>query len=428
MTASRLRVEQVLRMLPAATALEPLRTALLASVRADRQLQWASAAPYLTAGKHLVQPEALRNSVALALEQERERLRTLYDACLEAIRAREQGDLHAAATAFLLAGDRERRLNPDAALPWFEAANALAALLPERALEVACLQRQALMRLLRGDHAEAARHYQRSLVLAEAEFDQAGVVAASLGLGDAAAAADDLTGASAWYERAGRLAEAAADEKQRATISRRKATVARRRNNWSAALELSQEAAARLATLNDPEGAALATVEAAEAQLALSLLQAASTSCREALAWLQQAGGAPALEIRIRFTLADVSLTSGRPLDAERALRQAETTALTAGLMPDLVETYERLGGLRARQRDEHGYVFFEQALEFCREAQLGPRVEGTVYSGYGMFRHQLGQNDEARACFERASALFTAAGDTNGLDRVRAELAELSA
>lgn len=428
MSASRLRVEQVLRMLPAAAVLQPLRNALLSSVRADQQLQWASAAPYLTAGKHLVQTEDLRRGVEHTLEQEADRLETLFAACLDAIRARERGDLHAAATALLHAGDDERRLGPDAAMPWFEAADALAAGLPARSLEIVCQQRLGSLRLERRNFAEAGRHYQRSLVLAEAEFDQSAVVAACLGLGDTALAADDLTGAAAWFERSARLAEAAADESQRAAIGRRKAGVARRRSNWAAALELSQEAAARLAHGTDPSVTAAAMNEVAEAQLVLGLAAAATTSCREALAWAQQAGGSPLLEAHIRFTLADAALALGRITEAERSLRQAEGLSLASGHMGLLVETYVRLGALRGRQRDEHGYVFFEQGLEFCRQARLGPRLEASVYSAYGHFRNEVGQGDEARACLERASALFSAAGDLPEVDRVRAELARLSA
>src|SRR3989454_8759829 len=71
-----------------------------------------------------------------------------------------------------------------------------------------------------GQYAEAARHFQRALAIAEAEFDQAGAVAACEGLGHTALALGQGGGARAWDARGLRLAGAAGDQRQIGRLER----------------------------------------------------------------------------------------------------------------------------------------------------------------------------------------------------------------
>src|SRR3989449_7069834 len=57
------------------------------------------------------------------------------------------------------------------------------------------------------------RSFQRSLALAEGEFDQAGAIAACEGLGDAALWQGQWAGAQAWYSRGLRLAQSSVDRR-----------------------------------------------------------------------------------------------------------------------------------------------------------------------------------------------------------------------
>jgi hypothetical protein len=72
--------------------------------------------------------------------------------------------------------------------------------------------------------------------------------------------------------------------------------------------------------------------------------------------------------------------------------------------------------------------VFFEKALELCRSPAGSPMLEGQAYEEYGVFRSRLGQGQEARTLLERASEIFQSLGERPELERVHAQLLELSA
>src|SRR3989449_2463763 len=83
----------------------------------------------------------------------------------------------------------------------------------DRRPEVQSVEALGWLALELGRHAEGARHFQRSLALAEGEFDQAGAIAACEGLGDAALWQGQWAGAQAWYSRGLRLAQSSVDRR-----------------------------------------------------------------------------------------------------------------------------------------------------------------------------------------------------------------------
>ncbi len=129
-------------------------------------------------------------------------------------------------------------------------------------------------------------------------------------------------------------------------------------------------------------------------------------------------------------------VAAGRALEAEEEMRRAEQVAIGANLAHRLVQIYALLGKLRGRQNDETGFVFFEQAIELCRTLGRPPVEEARVYHEYGLFRGRFGGaggaggagRDEARAYLERAREIFQSLGVEAEVERVRAELRELSA
>jgi hypothetical protein len=84
------------------------------------------------------------------------------------------------------------------------------------------------------------------------------------------------------------------------------------------------------------------------------------------------------------------------------------------------------LGKLRGRQRDEDGFVFFEQALELCRSREPLPRLEAEVLREYARFRSLLGEHQEARICLERAREIMDPFVDEIALERIDRELKQL--
>ncbi|MFI5235900.1 MAG: hypothetical protein ACHQXA_09330, partial [Gemmatimonadales bacterium] len=155
---------------------------------------------------------------------------------------------------------------------------------------------------------------------------------------------------------------------------------------------------------------------------------AAIATYRESLAWARRSQANGALESAIRLHLAELLLSMGRTLDAEEEMRRAEQLAIAHHASGRLVRIYVLMGILRGREGDEAGFVFFEQALALCRTFERPPALEAEVYRQYGQFKHRLGQGQEAVAFLERAQELFEVAGGGASLERVRAELDELSA
>jgi tetratricopeptide (TPR) repeat protein len=424
-----LRVESALQLLPDLETLAPLRALVLSIARADEQMQWASAGPYLTVGKRGVDPAELRRRMPELLESISQHVGFLFGAYADALEAKERGDGAEAVAALLAAGQREeaggRQLQARA---WYEAARPIAAALQSRRPESVCLQRLGGVYLDLGHYDEAARCFQRDLAIAEAEFDQGAAIAASLGLGDTALARGEWSGAKAWYQRAHRLAEAVGDAASTARVQRQLGILAHRRGDLTAAGDHLRRAREGFEALG--EAMELGRVLNAQGQVeaALRRQSAAGAAFREALAWSHRAPNDAPLEIAIRLNIAELALETDRLLAAEEDLRRAEEVAIAGNLPGLLVGIYTLMGKLRGLQHDETGFVFFEQAIELCRTLGRPQAEQARVYHEYGSFRGRLGQGTEARAYLEQARDLFEALGRTIEVARVTEEIEQLSA
>jgi len=411
-----LRVEQALRLLPELEVLLPLRSLILAASRPEEQAQWASHGPYLTVGKRSVEPAELRQRAVQAAEQVKEHVSALYAAYVEALECQQRGEPGAAVNALREAGIREERLGRGVqARAWYETALALAEGLQDRHPEIEVLLALGALEETLGRHAEAARRHQRALALAEAEFHQAGAIAACLGLGDVALTTGQWTGARAWFARGMRLAEAGGDLAATGQLHHRLAALARRSGELAPAGEHLRRARECL----EPQG---------QVDAGLGREAAAVAAYREALAWARRGERDAGLEAVIRLNLAELHFAAGRLLEGEEEARRAEQVAIAHGLTHRLVQSYLLMGRMRGRQRDDTGFVFFEQALQLCQTLERSPALEAQVNQEYGLFCTALGSRDEARAYLERAREIFEALGETSEIEKVREELQQVSA
>lgn len=422
-----LRVERALRLLPDLEAMSPLRALLVATSRADAGAQWASSGPYLTLGKRGVDAPALRRRLDDVMEQITEHLSLLYNAYIDALEALAAGDPAPAVAALLRAGRAEEgpgRLSQ--ARVWYEVALKLADELQDRRPEIEILGALGRLARTQGHFQQGARYFQRCLALAEAEFDQGGVAEASVGLGSLAAAQGQWGGARAWYTRGLTAAQAARDIRRIGHLNHRMASVDRHDGKPEAALDHLKEARKNFESMQD--GESLARVLAAEGDVESEQGNGdgAGLSYREGLAWARRAG-APDVEAGILLRLAEFYLKDDRFHEAEEELRRAEQAAIAHSLSRRLVHAYTLMGRLRGRQKDETGFVFFEQAIELCRVTERVPSVEGRVYREYGTFRSLLGSPEEARAYFEKARAIFESLGETSEMEGVEAELERIA-
>jgi tetratricopeptide (TPR) repeat protein len=419
------KIEQALRLIPNLEALAPLRAALLAVSRADERTRWASAGAYLTVGKRAVEAEALRERLDGLLGQVTSHLRGLYRAVVEAIELQTGGDATGAITALQQAGGLEARVGRfKQAEAWYEVALELAAELSDRGPELELLRIRAALSRTMGRYGDAARHCQRSLALAEAEFNHAAVIAACEELGNIHCAMGEPEGAQSWYERG--LGMNGTHGVRSGWLLLRLGDIARERGDVLAATGLLDRARDHMQAGSDAAGMAQTLSAQGQVHIAQGHLTAAFTAYREALVWARQGPEPANLEVDIRMRLADLALESGRWLEAEADLRQAEQAALAHGLAHRLVEIYVRLGRLSGRGGEETGFVFFEQALELCRALELDSLLVADVCVAYGRFHGALGNLDSSRAYLERAGETYRVRGLTVGTERVHKELVQL--
>src|SRR2546428_3804494 len=173
-----------------------------------------------------------------AFHQVTEHLQVLYRAYVQALEAQQRGDGGEVVAALLRAGHAEQHVGrPLQARSWYEAAQRASQVLQDRRPEVESLGALGQVSLALREYAEGARHFQRSLALAEAEFDQAGAIAACEGLGEAALWQGQWSGAQAWFARGLRLAEASGERRFLGRLERQLGVLARRQGDLAAAGE-----------------------------------------------------------------------------------------------------------------------------------------------------------------------------------------------
>jgi tetratricopeptide (TPR) repeat protein len=417
-----LRVEQVLRLLPDIDALAPFRAFLVSMSRAR-----TSSEPYRTVGKRFVQPSHLRELVPRAIERVSEHLAQLYEAAVEALEAQERGDMTSAVRAFLRAGEREEEVGRGIeAHTWYENALRLAEELRDRQPEIESLHHLGRLERMQGSFENAARRYQRSLVLADAEGTAEAAALSCEGLGEVSFEQEKLQGAASWYARG--LRHAGENKELAALLTIGSARVAYSRGDLATADERLQHASETLLELRHAEGMARlhnawGTVHALRGRLPDALL-----SYREAIARLQGMDKNAGLEMDVRINICQLYLEWGRLPDAEDEIRRAEEIAIAHNFIRQLAQLYLVMGKVSGRQRDETGFVFFEQAIELCRGREPFPRLEAEAYREYGRFKKELGEVDEARAFLERAREILDAIGDVPGVTRLEGEIASLGA
>jgi tetratricopeptide (TPR) repeat protein len=422
--SAQLRVERALRLLPAVEALEPLRMLLLSVAEPDDARRWSSSGPYETVGKRALDLDALRTRVDNLLPRVATHVTTLFNAYVRALQATDAGDGAGAAMALADAGDEERNARRlIQAHAWYEVAFRIASELSDRRPEIDVLARLGDVSLALDRPADAARYFQRLLVLAEAGFDHEGVIRACLGLCHAALARHQNDGARAWCLRG--LRQAAGGDYPRRTVQLEQgmAVASWRAGDLDDAWERLARARVQCESLDAPAEMARILLTRGSIERELGKTADAVATLREALAWTRRTPGDPALHVEVAVALAESYVLAGHLVDAERELRSAEQFAIEERATDRLVNVYVAMGRVCAIKKDETGFVFFEQAIELCRLTSASGAIEGRAYEEYGRFRQHFGQLDEAHAHFERGARLFESTNDEVSLQRVKEQL-----
>ena len=418
-----LRVEQALQLLPDVEDLAPLRRYVMSLGGATTT--WPGAEPNRTMGKRTLDPNELRARVPQVLARVTDRVQALYEAAVDALECERSGDFSQAVRALVRAGRCEERMGRySQAQAWYRQALGVAGQLRDREPEMEVLCDLGRLEATRGYLDEAARAFQRSLALAEGEGDDMHAAAACNGLGDVLFTQAQWLGAEAWYFRGLQYADNGSPLVGTLTLAL--ASTALRRGQLTESAGWLRRAAESFAARRDEAGIVRAVLVRGQIEAAQGRTNDVLASYREALTRVPQNSDDGLLEIMVRMRLAELYVSLGRLPDAEDEARHAEELAITHHQPRLLARVYILIGKLRGRQRDENGFIFFEQAIALCRGAEPAPRIEADVYREYAAFRVACGETGEARAYLERARDLLEPFGDDAALDRVDSALRQL--
>jgi len=419
-----LRVEQALRLLPDVEDLAPLRGYVM-SLGGESDT-WAGAEPNRTMGKRTLDPKELRARVPQVLARVTDRVHALYEAAVDALECERSGDLSQAVRALVRAGRCEERMGRyTQAQAWYQQALGVAGQLRDREPEMEVLCDLGRLEATRGYLDEAARAFQRSLALAEGEGDEEHAAAACNGLGDVLFTQAQWLGAEAWYFRG--LQYADNNSQLLGALTLALANTALRRGQLGEATGWLARAEEAFTRERDQAGIVRTLLVRGQVEAAQGRSNDVIATYRDALTRLPLNSDDGLLEITVRMRLAELYVTLGRLPDAEDEARRAEELAITHHQPRLLARVYILIGKLRGRQRDENGFIFFEQAIALCRGPEPAPRIEADVYREYAAFRVVLGETSEARAYLERARDLLEPFGDDAALDRVDSALRNLA-
>ena len=396
-----LRVERALTILPDVSELSPLRALIIST-----SLPRPDPGPYDTVGKRLVDPNELRAHAQQVLERAKTALASLVETSIGVLEMEQARNRSAAVEALIDAGMSEELAGRHSqAQAWFECAIRASQELHDRRPNGRALRSLGRVAAERGRFAEATRSLEESLNIAETERDPEEIALICRELGDLDARRCDWRGAEAWYRRGARfeglsptlalslrlgVTDAACERKDPIAAEaflRLALDASHKLADPSADVSCSTARGRLLATRGDHVGALLA-------------YQKASASANEA--------GLATHEMEARLGICRLYLLWRELPDALEEFRRAEDVAIRHGLRKHLILLYSVMGRAIGRDADETGFVFFEKALELCRDAEPIPWLEAEVYREYGAFRVDLGEDEEARAYSGRALELLT--------------------
>lgn len=425
MSPRAIKIDAALKALPDAAELAPLREALLGMARVDQGLGWADAEAYATVDTRLADLSGAEALVPVLAERARARVEEVMRHTVAALRAVAAGNWEEAARHLVSAGEveeRERRL--DEAERCYERALELGRKPRNRRAEGLALRRLGRIARARGAWARAGRLYAQGYEVAQAQRDTAGAVVACQGLGNVAVDQGRWNEARGWYLRG--LGQCPADPPtaEFVHLANGMSVAERRRGDPESAAEwlsLAGEVARRL----DDEGLR-GYVENGWGMLELAhgTPQRAEAAFRDALSRALD----PFARVTVTLNLSDALLRQGRLAEAEAAARQAEALALHHRALLDLPEAYRRLGAVAGARRDREGFLFYEQALEICREQHLPPYEAAVTQHQYAAFEAALGDGASAAARLAEARRLYEQADAGMEAAAVAAELEGLGA
>lgn len=419
-----LQVEQALDLLPDMDDMLPLREALIGASVPRGDKAWAGSEGYGLLDTRIADSAALEEVLPALLARIHERTETVLRAVVAALKAAENGDLADAARSLVAAGEAEE------AAGRFKAAEQLYGRAAEvgrrprdRQPEGLALRRLGRVARLQGELQKSLALYTRAYEIAEAQRDEEGMIVACQGLGNVLVEQGRWGEAESWYLRGLERIEAEQPSRHLWQFQTNLSAATRRAGRHEESARWLAGARRTVEAIGDPAG--LTYVLNAEGLLKAATNNPAGAEEAYAQALTRAESGAEAA--RILANLSEVLVQQGKIGEAEHTLRKLEQIALAQGLLLSLLYAYRGLGEVAGARRDEDGFIFYEQALELCREQRL-PQFESAVTQReYGKFEALFGKSQSAVARFREAASLFAQMGAELDLARVEEEIGRMN-
>jgi tetratricopeptide (TPR) repeat protein len=421
-TQRALKIHAALKAIPETDDLAHLREALLSASRADGA--WGSAGEYATVDVRAADPAALESQIGAIADRVRRRVERVMRHTVHALGALERGDAAEAAGHLVAAGEveeGERRLHE--AQRFYERALEVGRKPRERGTEGLALRRLGRVARAMGQWERSARLYLEGYDVAVAQRDEMGAVVACQGLGNVHVDQSRWTEARQWYLRGVERCPARPPTAEYVHLCVGLAVVERRLGDLDAAAEWLARGDESAAALGD---GLMAYVDHGWGRLHLARGEAdqAELAFRRALARELD----PVVRVAVMVGLSEPLLRQGRTLEAFAVAREAEALAIHSRVVSKLPDVYRALGAAAAERGDTEAFLFYEQALEVCRDHGLPAFEAAATQHHYGRLEGRRGDAEAAAARLGEAHRLYTELGARMEADEVAGELGRMGA
>jgi tetratricopeptide (TPR) repeat protein len=423
-TQRALKIDAALKAIPETDDLAHLREALLSASRADGGLAWGSAEEHTTIDMRLADPAALESQIEALADRVRRRVELVMRHTVRALAALERGEAAEAAQHLVAAGEveeRERRLHE--AQHFYERALEVGRKPRDRRGEGLALRRLGRVARAMGQWETSTRRYEESYEVSIAQRDDAGAVVACQGLGNVHVDQSRWSEAREWYLRGVERCPARPPGVEYVHLCVGLSVVDRRLGGLDAAAEWLGRGGESAAGLGD---AVMAYVDHGWGRLHLARGEAAEaeSAFRRALARELD----PVVRVAAMVGLSEPLLRQGRTREAFAAARDAEALAIHSRAVPKLPDVYRALGAAGAERGDTEAFLFYEQALEVCRDHRLPAFEVAATQHHYGRFEARRGDREAAAARLREAHRLYAELGARMETDEVAEELGRMGA
>ncbi len=424
MTQRALKIDAALKAIPETDDLAHLREALLSASRADGGLAWGSGGDYATIDVRLADPAALESQVQALAERVRRRVEAVMRHTVRALAAMERGDAAEAARHLVAAGEveeGERRLHE--ARQIYERALEIGRKPRDRRGEGLALRRLGRVARALGEWELSARRYEESFEVSIAQRDDMGAVVACQGLGNVHVDQSRWSEARAWYLRGVERCPARPPTVEYVHLCVGLSVVERRLGDLDAAAEWLARGEEAGAGLGD---AVMGYVDHAWGRLHLARGEAAEaeSAFRRALARELD----PVVRVAVMVGLSEPLLRQGRGGEAFTVVRDAEALAIHSRAVLKLPDVYRALGAAAAERGESEAFLFYEQALEVCRDHGLPAFEVAATQHHYGRFEARRGDREAAADRLREAQRLYAELGARMEADEVAGELGRMGA